>query len=357
MKLLKKISKLGLTILFTGIAFSAVAADDSKSIKKALSAKAMKNDHYTFELADNVNRIRVAFHNRFGITLIGDLYTPKNASGKMPGIAIAGPFGAVKEQASGFYANQLASLGFVTLAFDPSFTGDSGGSVRDVASFDINTDDFSAAVDYLSVYAAVDPEKIGIIGICGWGGFALNTAAIDTRIKATAAITMYDIHRVQANGYNDVNDNEESRLAIKKSLNVVRTDDYTQNKAALAGGLPETLTGDEPQFLKDYWEYYKTPRGYHKNSVNSNGGWRTTSSLSLINTPILAYADEIESSVIIIHGENAHSRYMGETAFGKLKGDNKELVIVPGANHTDLYDNMEKIPFDKLTDFFRTNLK
>ncbi|MCH5149148.1 MAG: alpha/beta hydrolase [Spirochaetales bacterium] len=357
MKSLKKISKLGLAILFTGIAFSAIAADSSKSAKKALSAKAMKDDHYTFELADNVVRTRVAFHNRFGVTLVGDLYTPKNASGKMPGIAVAGPFGAVKEQASGLYANQLASRGFVTLAFDPSFTGDSGGDVRDVASFDINTDDFSAAVDYLSTYGGVDPEKIGAVGICGWGGFVLNTAAIDTRIKATAAITMYDMHRISANGYDDVNDNEASRAAVKKALNEIRTNDYAQNKVTFAGGNPETLTGDEPQFMKEYWEYYKTPRGYHKNSVNSNGGWRSTSALSLINTPILAYIDEIENPVIIIHGENAHSRYMGETAFGKLKGDNKELLIVPDANHTDLYDNMEKIPFDKITDFFKTNLK
>ena len=301
---------------------------------------------------------KVHFHNRYGIELTGDLYMPKNKSvEKMPAIAVSGPFGAVKEQSSGLYAQEMASRGFITLAFDPSFTGESGGKVRYVASPDINTEDFSAAVDYLANRKDVDAEKIGIIGICGWGGMAINAAAMDTRIKATVASTMYDMTRVNANGYFDADDNADARFANKTALNKQRTIDYKNGKYDLAGGVVDPLPDDAPQFVKDYYAYYKTPRGYHKRSLNSNGGWNKTSSLSFINMPILQYADEIRSPVLIVHGENAHSRYFSEDAFKKLTGDNKELLIIPGANHVDLYDNMEKIPFDKLEQFFKTNLK
>ena len=354
---MKKLLRYVLTVVAAGNLVSAAFADSSKAVRKALSAKAMKNDRYTFELAENVVRERVAFHNRFGITLVGDLYTPKNSAGKMPGIVVGGSYGSVKEQVAGFYANQMASRGFVTLAFDPSFTGDSGGEARNVTSLDINTEDFCAAVDFLSTYGGVDPEKIGVIGICGWGGIALNAASIDTRIKATAAITMYDMHRVMANGYNDVNDNAEARKKTKEALSAQRTKDYLAGKPELNGGRAAKLTGNELQFQKEYWDYY-IQRGYHKNSVNNPGqGWAKTWVLGMINTPILAYADEIESPVLLVHGENAHSRYFSEDVFKRLKGDNKELYIVPGAVHTDLYDNLEKIPFEKITDFFKTNLK
>ncbi|MBQ7409193.1 MAG: alpha/beta hydrolase [Alphaproteobacteria bacterium] len=293
------------------------------------------------------------------MTLVGDLYMPKEkiADYKYPAIAVSGPFGAVKEQSSGLYAQEMAKRGFITLAFDPSFTGESGGNVRYVASPDINTEDFSAAVDYLSNRKDVNPEKIGIIGICGWGGMAINAAAMDTRIKATVASTMYDMTRVTANGYFDADDNEDARFATKKALNEQRTKDFKAGKSVLAGGVVDPVPGDAPQFVKDYYAYYKTPRGYHKRSLNSNGGWNKTSALSFINMPILQRANEIRSAVLVVHGENAHSRYFGEDAFAKLKGDNKELLIVPGASHVDLYDNMEKIPFDKIDDFFEANLK
>lgn len=301
---------------------------------------------------------KVHFHNRYGIELTGDLYMPKNKSAeKLPAIAVSGPFGAVKEQSSGLYAQEMASRGFITLAFDPSFTGESGGRVRNVASPDINTEDFSAAVDYLSNRNDVDSDKIGIIGICGWGGMAINAAAMDTRIKATVASTMYDMTRVTANGYFDADNNPDARFATKKALNEQRTVDYKNGKYKLAGGVVDPLPDDAPQFVKDYYSYYKTPRGYHKRSLNSNNGWNTTSALSFINMPILQRSDEIRSAVMVVHGEKAHSRYFGEDAFKKLKGTNKELVIVPGANHVDLYDNMEKIPFDKIEKFFQTNLK
>ena len=310
-----------------------------------------------FTKSDRVNVEKVHFKNRYGITLVGDLYTPKDISGgKLPAIAVAGPFGAVKEQASGLYAQTLAERGFVTLAFDPSYTGESGGEPRNVASPDINTEDFSAAVDFLSVQPLVDDNRIGIIGICGFGGFGLNAAAIDTRIKATVASTMYDMTRVTANGYFDVLD-AKGRQDLRKQLNAQRTEDFKNGTYAKAPGLPEKLTGDEPQFVKDYWDYYKTPRGFHKRSINSNGNWNVTSSLSLLNMPILAYSDEIENAVLVIHGEKAHSRYFSEDAFKKLKGDNKELLIIPGANHVDLYDQTDKIPFDKIENFFKTYLK
>lgn len=312
----------------------------------------------TFSKSDKVNVQKVEFTNRYGITLVGDLYTPKNLKKdeKLPAIAMSGPFGAVKEQASGLYAQTLAQRGFITLAFDPSYTGESKGTPRNVASPDINTEDFSAAVDYLSNNANVDSEKIGILGICGFGGFAINAAAMDTRIKATVASTMYDMTRVSAKGYNDTID-EQGRYELKQSLNKQRTEDYKNGTYAKAAGLPEKLTGEEPQFVKDYWNYYKTNRGFHERSINSNGNWNMTSTLSLINMPILAYSDEIKSAVLVIHGEKAHSRYFGEDAFKKLKGDNKELLIVEGASHVDLYDNLEKIPFDKIETFFKENLK
>ena len=311
-----------------------------------------------FQKSDKVTIQKVEFTNRYGITLVGDLYTPKNITKgeKYPAIAISGPFGAVKEQASGLYAQTLSEHGFITLAFDPSYTGESKGKPRSVASPDINTEDFSAAVDFLSNQENVNPEKIGILGICGFGGFAVNAAAMDTRIKATVASTMYDMTRVNAKGYND-SINEQGRFEMKKSLNNQRTIDYKNRNFAKADGLPQTLTGNEPQFVKEYWQYYKTSRGFHKRSINSNGNWNTTSSLALINMPILAYANEIQSPVLIVHGEIAHSRYFGEDTFKKLKGKNKELYIVKGANHVDLYDNLDKIPFEKITNFYKQNLK
>ena len=310
-----------------------------------------------FPQSDKVNHSKITFHNRYGITLAADLYVPKDATGKLPAIAVCGPFGAVKEQVSGRYAQTLAERGFLTIAFDPSFTGESGGQPRYVASPDINTEDFCAAIDYLSTRPDVNPEQVGILGVCGWGGFAVNAAAIDTRIKATVAVTMYDMTRVNAKGYYDAADNADARHTMKQQLNAQRTEDYRNGSYALAGGVPDTLPADAPQFMKDYHAFYKTPRGYHKRSLGSNGGWNVTSSLSLINQPILAYADEIRTAVLLVHGENAHSRYFSEDVFKKLKGDNKELLIVPDAVHTDLYDNLEKIPFDKIESFFRTYLK
>ena len=311
----------------------------------------------TFPQSDKVRHTKVTFHNRYGVTLAADLYIPKDAAGKLSAIAVSGPFGAVKEQAAGLYAQTLAERGFLTLAFDPSFTGESGGEPRYVASPDINTEDFSAAVDYLSTRDDVDAERIGILGICGWGGFAINAAAIDTRIKATVAATMYDISRCTANGYFDAADNADARYEMRKQLNAQRTEDYRNGTYALAGGVVDPLPEDAPQFVKDYYAYYKTPRGYHKRSLNSNSGWNKTSSLSFINMPILSYSDEIRSAVLLIHGEKAHSRYFSEDAFKKLKGDNKELLIVPGASHTDLYDNLNVIPFDKMVQFYREYLK
>lgn len=311
----------------------------------------------TFPKSDKVEHGKVTFHNRYGVTLAADLYRPKGATGKLAAIAVCGPFGAVKEQVSGRYAQTLAERGYLAIAFDPSFTGESGGQPRNVASPDINTEDFCAAVDYLSTREDVNPEQIGILGICGWGGFAVNAAAIDTRIKATVASTMYDMTRVTAKGYFDEADNADTRYEMKKQLNTQRTDDYRNGSYALAGGVPQTLPEDASQFMKDYNAYYKTPRGYHKRSLGSNGGWNVTSALSLLNMPILAYAGEIRSAVLLVHGEKAHSRYFSEDVFKALKGDNKELFIVPDAVHTDLYDNLEKIPFDKIEAFYREYLK
>lgn len=311
----------------------------------------------TFPKSDTVNHRKITFHNRYGITLAADLYEPKNASGKLPAIAVCGPFGAVKEQASGLYAQNMAERGFLTIAFDPSFTGESGGTPRYVASPDINTEDFQAAVDFLSVQDNVDPDKIGIIGICGWGGMALNAAAIDTRIKATVASTMYDMTRVNAKGYFDAEDSEEARHEKREALNAQRTIDYKNNSYARAGGVVDPLPDDVPSFVKDYHAYYKTERGYHPRSLNSNDGWNVTSSLSFLNMPILQYSDEIRSAVLLIHGEEAHSCYFSRDAYQKLRGDNKELMIIPGAVHTDLYDQVNIIPFDKMEAFFKQYLK
>lgn len=311
----------------------------------------------TFPVSDKVTVESVRFKNRFGITLAADLYKPKQAEGKLPAIAVSGPFGAVKEQSSGLYAQTMAERGFLAIAFDPSYTGESSGEPRYVASPDINTEDFSAAVDFLSIREDVDPERIGIIGICGWGGMALNAAAIDTRIKATVTVTMYDMSRVNANGCFDAMD-VNARYELRKKLNAQRTIDARNGSYALAGGVVDPLPEDAPQFVKDYYDYYKTKRGYHKRSLNSNNGWNVTSSLSFINTPLLTYSDEIRSAVLMIHGEKAHSRYFSEDAFKKLKGDNKELLIIPGASHVDLYDNQAGvIPFDKIERFFYTYLK
>ncbi|MEF2783523.1 MAG: alpha/beta hydrolase [Clostridium sp.] len=311
----------------------------------------------TFPKSNLINHKKVTFHNRYGITLAADLYEPKQAEGKLPAIAVCGPFGAVKEQASGLYAQTMAEKGFLTIAFDPSFTGESGGTPRYVASPDINTEDFQAAVDFLSTYEKADPERIGIIGICGWGGMALNAAAIDTRIKATVASTMYDMTRVNAKGYFDAEDSEEARYEKRKALNAQRTIDYKNGTYQRAGGVVDPLPEDAPFFVKDYHAYYKTDRGYHKRSLNSNDGWNTTSTLSFLNMPILQYSNEIRSAVLLIHGEKAHSCYFSKDAYKNLKGDNKELLLIPDAVHTDLYDNLDVIPFDKMCTFFQTYLK
>lgn len=310
----------------------------------------------TFPQDARVHHEKVTFHNRYGITLAADLYAPRGETGPFAAIAVSGPFGAVKEQSSGLYAQEMAARGFLTIAFDPSFTGESGGEPRYVASPDINTEDFQAAVDYLSTRPDVDPERIGILGICGWGGMALNAAAIDTRIKATAAMTMYDMTRVTANGYFDAEDSEEARHAKRVAMNAQRTEDYRSGSYARAGGVVDPLPEDAPEFVRDYYAYYKTPRGYHERSLNSNDGWNVTSSLSFLNMPILQYSDEIRSAVLVVHGEKAHSCYFSRDAFAKLRGENKELMIIPGAVHTALYDRKDIIPFDKLESFFRQYL-
>lgn len=331
----KKISFIALSILF---------------VMNTLHAQ---QQYKTFPASDRVTVGRVFFKNRYGITLAADLYKPKDAPGKLPAVAVSGPFGAVKEQSSGLYAQTMAERGFLALAFDPSYTGESGGEPRYVASPDINTEDFSAAVDYLSTRDDADAERIGIIGICGWGGMALNAAAIDTRIRATVTVTMYDMSRVNARGYFDSMD-ADARYELRKQLNAQRTEDAKNGTYALAGGVVDPLPDDAPQFVKDYYDYYKTPRGYHSRSLNSNNGWNKTSALSFINMPLLAYSDEIRSAVLMIHGEKAHSRYFSEDAFKRLTGDNKKLLIIPGASHVDLYDNRAGvIPYDEIERFFR----
>lgn len=312
----------------------------------------------TFPKSDKVNHRKVTFHNRYGITLAADLYEPKDAEGNLPAIAVCGPFGAVKEQSSGLYAQTMAERGFCALAFDPSFTGESGGTPRYVASPDINTEDFQAAVDFLSVQDNTDPEKIGIIGICGWGGMALNAAALDTRIRAVVSSTMYDMTRVNAKGYFDSEDSADARYEKKKALNTQRIEDYKNGSYAAGGGVVDPLPEDAPFFVKDYYDYYKTKRGYHARSLNSNSGWNVTGCMSFINQPILSYANEIRSAVLIIHGEMAHSCYFSRDAFADMVKDNpyagnKELMIIPGAVHTDLYDRTDVIPFDKMEEFFR----
>lgn len=321
-----------------------------------------KYNGYSFPLRDTVKREKVHFHNRYGIQLCGDLYLPQDAQGKLPAVAVAGPFGAVKEQCSGLYAEELAARGFAALAFDPSFTGESGGEVRNVASPDINTEDFSAAVDFLSTRDFIDPERVGILGICGWGGMALNAAAMDTRIKATVASTMYDMTRVTARGYFDADDNADARYRTRCALNAQRTEDYKNGTYTRAGGVVDPLPEDAPFFVKDYYDYYKTERGYTERSLNSNEGWNVTSSLSFLNMPILRYTNEIRSAVLVIHGDKAHSCYFSKDAFADMvKGnpctDNKELLLIPGAVHTDLYDRKDIIPFDKIQQFFQTYLK
>ena len=351
------------TIVTTGMLFLAGTIVSGQTSTNQVKEKNMeklelvKEWDKVFPQSNKVIHEKVTFRNRYGIMLAADMYIPKNAGGKLAAIAVSGPFGAVKEQSSGLYAQTLAERGFLTIAFDPSYTGESGGQPRYVASPDINTEDFCAAVDFLSTLDDVDPERIGILGICGWGGMALNAAAMDTRIKATGTSTMYDMSRVNANGYFDAMDADQ-RYELRRQLNAQRTLDAKKGTYELAGGVVDPLPDDAPQFVKDYYAYYKTPRGYHKRSLNSNNGWNKTSSLSFINMPLLAYSDEIRGAVLMIHGEKAHSRYFSEDAFKKLKGDNKELLIIPGASHVDLYDNQANvIPFDKIESFFREYLK
>ena len=351
------------TIVTTGMLFLAGTIVSGQTSTNQVKEKNMeklelvKEWDKVFPQSNKVVHEKVTFRNRYGITLAADMYIPKNAKGKLAAIAVSGPFGAVKEQSSGLYAQTLAERGFLTIAFDPSYTGESGGQPRYVASPDINTEDFCAAVDFLSTLDDVDPERIGILGICGWGGMALNAAAMDTRIKAMVTSTMYDMSRVNANGYFDAMDADQ-RYELRRQLNAQRTLDAKKGTYELAGGVVDPLPDDAPQFVKDYYAYYKTPRGYHKRSLNSNNGWNKTSSLSFINMPLLAYSDEIRGAVLMIHGEKAHSRYFSEDAFKKLKGDNKELLIIPGASHVDLYDNQANvIPFDKIESFFREYLK
>lgn len=321
-----------------------------------------KYNGYSFPLRDRVTRKKVQFHNRYGIQLTGDLYLPGNFSGKLAAVAVAGPFGAVKEQCAGLYAEELASRGFAAMAFDPSFIGESGGTVRNVASPDINTEDFSAAVDFLSVQSFIDPEQVGILGICGWGGMALNAAAMDTRIKATVTSTMYDMSRVNAKGYFDAADSADARYETRKALNAQRTADYQSGSYVRAGGVVDPLPEDAPFFVKDYYDYYKTERGYTERSLNSNDGWNLTSSLSFLNMPILRYTNEIRSAVLMIHGEKAHSCYFSKDAFADMVNgnpyrENKELLLLPDAVHTDLYDRKDIIPFDKIEQFFREYLR
>ena len=343
--------------LFSMLGAGIINGQESTNLKVITMSK-LANDTRVFAIDPEISVQGVRFKNRFGVELAGHLYLPQNfdASKKYAAIAVCGPFGAVKEQASGLYAQEMARRGFVTVAFDPSFTGESEGQPRYVASPDINTEDFSAAVDFLSLLDFVDPDRVGIIGICGWGGLALNAAAIDTRIKATVTSTMYDMSRVNANGYFDAMD-DDARYELKQQLNTQRLEDARNGRYTLAGGVADVLPDDAPWLVKDYHAYYKTKRGYHKRSLNSNSGWNKTSALSFINTPQLAYSDEIRSAVLMIHGEKAHSRYFSEDAFKKLRGDNKELLIIPEATHVDLYDNFGKIPFDKIEQFFHDYLK
>ena len=375
---MKKIRSLltALVICACAITSTSCGVEQSKEVKETSNTTGGIDMTYTEELklvqewdktfpkSDQVDHQKVTFHNRYGITLAADMYTPKNASGKHPAIAVCGPFGAVKEQCSGLYAQTLAERGFLTIAFDPSFTGESGGQPRYMASPDINTEDFQAAVDFLTTQENVDPERIGICGICGWGGMAINAAALDTRIKATVVSTMYDMSRVNANGYFDEGDNEETRYAAKLALNEQRTKDYAAGEYTLGGGVVDPLPDDAPYFVKDYYDYYKTERGYHPRSLNSNGGWNTIGCMSFMNQPINTYSNEIRSAVLIMHGDKAHSCYFGKDAYEAMTKDskytdNKELLLIEGASHTDLYDGGKNnaIPFDKLEAFYDEYLK
>lgn len=330
-------------------------SDNIENMMKTENLALVREWDKTFPQSEKVNHSKVTFTNRYGITLAADLYVPKNASGKQPAVAVSGPFGAVKEQASGLYAQELAENGFLTIAFDPSYTGESGGAPRYVASPDINTEDFSAAVDYLICRDDVDPEKVGILGICGWGGIAIQAAINDPRIKATVASTMYDMTRVNANGYFDSENSSAQRNAKRAAMCAQRTEDYRNGSYKLGGGVVDPLPDDAPQFVKDYYDYYKTRRGYHARSLNSNDGFNATSSLPFLNFKFFEYADELENAVMIVHGDKAHSFYFGRDAFKLLKGDNKEFVVIPGASHTDLYDRKEIIPFKQIVDFFNKN--
>ncbi len=310
-----------------------------------------------FPKSDKVNHKKVTFVNRYGITLAADMFIPKNDSGKLSAIAVSGPFGAVKEQSSGLYAQQLAERGYLTIAFDPSFTGESGGMPRRVASPDINTEDYSAAVDYLSSLPEVDSDKIGILGVCGWGGIAIQSAINDPRIKATVASTMYDMTRVTANGYFDADNSKEKRNANRAALAQQRTEDYRKGEYSRAGGVVDPLPDDAPEFVKDYYAYYKTPRGFHPRSGNSTDGWNSTSALPFMNFKFFEYADELEGAVLIVHGDKAHSYYFGKDTFAKLKGDNKQMLTIKGASHCDLYDQLDVIPFDEIAAFYKEYLK
>lgn len=348
------------TLLSTALLVSALTinAKDMNTSETNTSLALIENLEFTqewdkvFPKSDKVDHSKVKFVNRYGITIAADLYKPKGTTGQLAAIAVSGPFGAVKEQSSGLYAQQLAERGFLTIAFDPSYTGESGGTPRYVASPDINTEDFSAAVDYLLNRDDVNPEKVGILGICGWGGIAIQAAINDPRIKATVALTMYDMTRVNANGYFDAENTAEIRNAKRAAMCAQRTLDYKSGNYKLGGGVVDPLPEDAPQFVKDYYAYYKTPRGYHKRSLNSNGGWNVTSNLPFMNFKFFDYADELENAVLIVHGDKAHSYYFGKDTFAKLKGDNKELLTVKGASHCDLYDQLDIIPFDEIATFF-----
>lgn len=347
----RKITTFVAGLLLIGIS---ATAQTSSNVVHEQALNLVQTWDKTFPQSDKVYHKKITFHNRFGITLAADMYVPKGAKGPLPAIAISGPFGAVKEQSSGLYAQTLAERGFLTIAFDPSFTGESSGEPRNVASPDLNTEDFSAAVDYLSTSELVDADRIGILGICGWGGLAINAAANDPRIKATVASTMYNMTRVNTNGYFDKG-TAEQRYQRRVELNNQRTEDY-RNGSYKRSVMNPKPSADAPQFMKDYYDYYKTKRGYHERAVNSGQGWNLTSNLGFLNSQILQYAGEIRNAVLIVHGEKAHSRYMGEDTFKLLRGNNKQLLIVPGASHCDLYDKLEIIPFDEITQFYQTNL-
>lgn len=348
--------RLQLIAILTFLTFTNVMAQETSKSTDMNTLELTQEWDKTFPQSDKVEHTKITFHNRYGITLAADLYKPKNVQDRLAAIAVSGPYGATKEQVSGRYAQTLAERGFLTIAFDPSYYGESGGTPRYLTSPEISTEDFSAAVDYLTSREDVDSERIGILGICGWGGFALNAAANDPRIKATVTSTMYDMSRVNANGYFDANDNADARYKLRQALNEQRTKDYRNDGSERDGGVLDPVPEDAPQFVKEYHDYYKTERGYHRRSPNSNNGISKTSVLSFINMPLLTYIGEIRSAVLMIHGEKAHSRYFSEDAYKRLTTENKELLIIPGANHVDLYDNLDVIPFDKITDFFKAYL-